>query len=91
MFARSAGRPVVTGVACRQQLREWPWSSAQYSDIANTEASIRDVNEHALNETVKAMVVSGRGIFAADESTGTIDRRLGDIGVENTESNRRAY
>lgn len=37
------------------------------------------------------MVVSGRGILAADESTGTIGTRLGDIGVENTEPNRRAY
>ncbi|KAI3746334.1 hypothetical protein L6452_08762 [Arctium lappa] len=32
----------------------------------------------------------GKGILAADESTGTIGKRLSSINVENTESNRRA-
>ncbi|XP_076914000.1 fructose-bisphosphate aldolase 6, cytosolic-like [Bidens hawaiensis] len=32
----------------------------------------------------------GKGILAADESTGTIGKRLSSIGVENSESNRRA-
>ncbi|KAM0989928.1 hypothetical protein ACFX14_008647 [Malus domestica] len=32
----------------------------------------------------------GKGILAADESTGTIGKRLSSIGVENTETNRRA-
>ncbi|XP_011625979.1 fructose-bisphosphate aldolase 6, cytosolic [Amborella trichopoda] len=32
----------------------------------------------------------GRGILAADESTGTIGKRLSSINVENVESNRRA-
>jgi fructose-bisphosphate aldolase class I len=41
--------------------------------------------------TAKAMVASGKGILAADESTGTIERRLKSISVENTEENRRAY
>jgi fructose-bisphosphate aldolase, class I len=41
--------------------------------------------------TAKAMVAPGRGILAADESTGTIERRLKSISVENTEENRRAY
>ena len=31
-----------------------------------------------------------RGILAADESTGTIGKRLGSIGVENTQANRQA-
>lgn len=37
------------------------------------------------------MVAPGRGILAADESTGTIKKRFDSIGVESTEANRRAY
>ncbi|KAG8644717.1 hypothetical protein MANES_11G158000v8 [Manihot esculenta] len=33
----------------------------------------------------------GKGILAADESTGTIGKRLASINVENVESNRRAF
>ena len=39
----------------------------------------------------KAMVAPGKGILAADESTGTIGKRFDGIKVENTEENRRAY
>jgi fructose-bisphosphate aldolase, class I len=39
----------------------------------------------------KAMVAPGKGILAADESTGTIEKRFNSISVENTEENRRAY
>ena len=41
--------------------------------------------------TAKAMVAPGKGILAADESTGTIDKRFKSIGIDNTEENRRAY
>ena len=44
-----------------------------------------------LNSIAKAMVQRGKGILAADESTGTIGRRLSSIGLENTESNRQAW
>jgi fructose-bisphosphate aldolase class I len=37
------------------------------------------------------MVAPGRGILAADESTGTIKKRFDAIKVENTEENRRTY
>ena len=37
------------------------------------------------------MVAPGRGLLAADESTGTIKKRFDSIGVENTEPNRRTY
>jgi fructose-bisphosphate aldolase class I len=47
--------------------------------------------EHNLNETARALVAPGRGILAADESTGTITKRFDSIGVESTEDNRRAY
>src|SRR5262250_747799 len=44
-----------------------------------------------LNKVASAMVAPGKGILAADESTGTIKRRFDAIGVENTEDNRRDY
>jgi fructose-bisphosphate aldolase class I len=44
-----------------------------------------------LNKVANAMVMPGKGILAADESTGTIKRRFDAIGVENTEDNRRDY
>ncbi len=44
-----------------------------------------------LASVAQAMVASGRGILAADESPPTIKKRLDSIGVESTEENRRAY
>ena len=44
-----------------------------------------------LAKVAQAMVARGKGILAADESTGTIEKRFKSIGVENTEENRRAY
>ncbi len=49
------------------------------------------MNLDALNKVAEAMVAPGRGILAADESTGTIGKRFDAIGVENTEPNRRDY
>jgi fructose-bisphosphate aldolase class I len=44
-----------------------------------------------LHETARALVAEGKGILAADESTGTIKKRFDSIGLESTEENRRAY
>src|SRR5579864_5251952 len=49
------------------------------------------MGNHALQETAAALVADGKGILAADESTGTIKKRFDSIGVESTEENRRAY
>ena len=38
-----------------------------------------------------ALVAPGKGILAADESSGTIEKRFKSIDVESTEENRRAY
>jgi fructose-bisphosphate aldolase class I len=46
---------------------------------------------HDLHETARALVAEGKGILAADESDGTIKKRLDSIGVESTEENRRSY
>src|SRR6266581_7719060 len=44
-----------------------------------------------LAKIANAMVAKGKGILAADESSGTIKKRFDAIGVESTESNRRDY
>jgi fructose-bisphosphate aldolase class I len=49
------------------------------------------MNLNELNKVATAMVAPGRGILAADESTGTIKKRFDAIGVESTADNRRDY
>lgn len=44
-----------------------------------------------LPEIALAMVASGKGIIAIDESNATIKKRFDSVGVECTEENRRAY
>ncbi len=44
-----------------------------------------------LNKIAKAMVAPGKGILAADESTGTIGKRFEKIGLPNEEPYRRSY
>jgi fructose-bisphosphate aldolase, class I len=45
----------------------------------------------ALESTVKALLVSGKGILAADESFPTIEKRFKALNISSTEDNRRAY
>ena len=49
------------------------------------------MNLAELNKIANQMVAPGKGILAADESTGTIQKRFDKIGVENNEANRRDY
>ena len=42
-----------------------------------------------LEQVAEAMVAPGKGILAADESTGTIEKRFRQIQVESTENARR--
>src|ERR1051326_3676885 len=49
------------------------------------------MNLEALNKVAEAMVAPGRGILAADESTGTIAKRFEAIGVPSTADTRRDY
>jgi fructose-bisphosphate aldolase class I len=49
------------------------------------------MNLDALNKVAVAMAAPGKGILAADESTGTIKKRFDAIGVESTQDNRRDY
>src|SRR5271169_1931863 len=49
------------------------------------------MNLAELNKIATAMVAPGKGILAADESSGTIKNRFDAIGVEATEDSRRDY
>ena len=49
------------------------------------------MNKEKLASTARAIVSSGKGILAADESTPTMGKRLSLIGQENTEANRRDF
>jgi fructose-bisphosphate aldolase class I len=44
-----------------------------------------------LENVAQAMVASGKGIIAIDESTSTIKKRFDSVKIENSEENRRAY
>src|SRR5438093_12594107 len=44
-----------------------------------------------LESVARKLVAPGKGILAADESSGTIEKRLKSIDVPSTEENRRAY
>uniref|UniRef100_A0A0N5AG82 Fructose-bisphosphate aldolase n=1 Tax=Syphacia muris TaxID=451379 RepID=A0A0N5AG82_9BILA len=46
---------------------------------------------HKLRQITKMLMTSGKGILAADESTGTIGKRFKLINLANTEENRRRY
>jgi len=49
------------------------------------------MNHEELARTAHAMVVDGKGILAADESTGTMTKRLEAQGIESTAESRRRY
>jgi fructose-bisphosphate aldolase class I len=49
------------------------------------------MNLAELNGIANRLVAPGKGILAADESTGTIQKRFDRIGAVNTEDNRRDY
>jgi len=52
-----------------------------------------EINKYAdeLKATAAAIAAPGKGILAADESSGTIGKRFSHINVENNQENRRAY
>jgi fructose-bisphosphate aldolase, class I len=49
------------------------------------------MNLAELNKIAEAMVAPGRGLLAADESSGTITKRFDAIGVQSTPDTRRDY
>jgi fructose-bisphosphate aldolase, class I len=49
------------------------------------------MNKDQLAKVARAMVADGKGILAADESSGTIKKRFDAIGVDSTPDTRRDY
>ena len=49
------------------------------------------MDKQKLVQTAQALVAEGKGILAADESSGTIKRRFDGINTESTEDSRRNY
>lgn len=49
------------------------------------------MSKQELETTAQALVAAGKGILAADESTGTIKKRFDTISLESTETTRRDY
>jgi fructose-bisphosphate aldolase class I len=49
------------------------------------------MDKNLLSRTAAAMVAGGKGLLAADESSGTCEKRFKSVGAECTEANRRAY
>lgn len=58
---------------------------------SNMDAPLTPELKKELREIAARIVARGKGILAADESTGTMGKRLAGIGVENLEDNRRKY
>lgn len=52
---------------------------------------LTDAQKKELNDTARAVVAPGKGLLAADESSGTIGKRLASIGMENNTENARLY
>jgi fructose-bisphosphate aldolase class I len=49
------------------------------------------MDKSLLSKTAAAMVAKGRGVLAADESSGTCEKRFQSVGVQCTEETRRSY
>lgn len=59
--------------------------------LTSTGSWLVAADKKALRDTANAIVAPGKGLLAADESTGTMGKRFSNISVENTEENRRRY
>lgn len=53
--------------------------------------NLNDTQKQELASIAKKIVANGKGILAADESSGTIGKRFSAINLENVEENRRKY
>lgn len=47
--------------------------------------------QEELKSIANAMATGGKGLLASDETAEYMEKRLGEVGVENTEETRRKY
>ena len=50
-----------------------------------------NMDTNSLEKIANDLVAPGKGILAADESNGTMSKRLEAVGIEPSEENRRKY
>src|SRR6202049_3114521 len=67
------------------------WISSDIKWISSGDQGEISMNLFDLNKVAQAMVATGKGLLAADESGGTIKKRFDAIKVESTEDTRRDY
>jgi fructose-bisphosphate aldolase class I len=65
--------------------------SCNYGEQRKMVHKERAMKNENLESVARKLVAAGKGILAADESSGTIEKRLKSINVPSTEENRRAY
>lgn len=81
---------------CHAEVGFSVWYLANQIPNAKPQTSSRailypDMSQRSLREIVKAMLPSGKGLLAADESTKSASKRLDPIGVPSTPENRRRF
>nr|3KX6_A Chain A, Fructose-bisphosphate aldolase [Babesia bovis]3KX6_B Chain B, Fructose-bisphosphate aldolase [Babesia bovis]3KX6_C Chain C, Fructose-bisphosphate aldolase [Babesia bovis]3KX6_D Chain D, Fructose-bisphosphate aldolase [Babesia bovis] len=64
---------------------------AQTQGPGSMQVKLSQERAKELAENASFIASPGKGILAADESTGTIQKRFDNVGVENTEKNRAEY
>src|SRR4029077_8243728 len=65
--------------------------SGNYGEQQNPSIRRRSMKTETLESIARKLVAPGKGILAADESSGTIEKRLKSINVPSNEENRRMY
>src|SRR6266545_3510370 len=69
----------------------WQRSSTTGEWAIRHQKAVSSVQAQNLTHVARAIVAPGKGILAADESSGTIEKSFRSIQVESTEEHRRAY
>uniref|UniRef100_A0AAQ5XYY1 Fructose-bisphosphate aldolase n=2 Tax=Amphiprion ocellaris TaxID=80972 RepID=A0AAQ5XYY1_AMPOC len=66
-------------------------NQANFIKMTHQFPSLSPEQKKELSDIAQRIVAPGKGILAADESTGTMGKRLQKINVENNEENRRCF
>ncbi|CAM9499567.1 unnamed protein product [Chrysoparadoxa australica] len=92
-LAAAAYYAVMVGIAGYRayKMRETRQKMFGTDDIQATALQLTDKEKNGLRETASALASSGRGILAADESVGTVGKRLEKAGLTNDFETRRRY
>ena len=72
-------------------LRPYPKKKPKKEEVKGSAMHASGDFKEELMKTAKEICAPGKGILAADESTGTIGKRFDGISVENNHENRQAY